>query len=404
LEKLLRKRSSSHEEVFRTYKEITSPGVARLAIQTIRNLLHHMAIVQRKDEHSMHRYMAIVNDMNTAGIDLTRSEWAAAVHFVGRGSHRGTDIDVADALHLWREMEQDAGIVSTHAHFNILFDIATKAGKYALAEMILQEINRRQLPVNRYLRLSYLYYQGLRRDGNAVRAAYKDLVDVGHVVNTAALNTLISALILAHEPHAAELVFARMKRLHASKTLSHPPRVSWRDARSLSKLLAAAFKHTAKDSELRGRMQEIVSIAPDAITFKLLVKHHATTSGDIDRVAALLDEMQAAHFPLDVSIFHHLFRGFGLHGGIRYSAWTRFRLENTWDAYLAAVEHHVKGFDEFKLSIVVLVLGAYKKCAKSERVVEVWREMRKRWEPGKEEVEAVYARVGRTVARWLDDG
>ncbi|KAK5182169.1 hypothetical protein LTR16_010282, partial [Cryomyces antarcticus] len=163
----------------------------------------------------MERYLSIVDDMKEAGIPMTVAEWNTAVAFAGRWYERVTAAEVENALHIWKEMEHQAGVQGTNVTFNILFDIATKAGKYVLAEMIMKEMQKRNLKYNRYFRFGLIYYYGLRADGDGVRRAYKDFVEAGEIVDTAVMNCVMVSLIRAGEPTAAEEVFLRMKRLNA---------------------------------------------------------------------------------------------------------------------------------------------------------------------------------------------
>ncbi|OCL10809.1 hypothetical protein AOQ84DRAFT_374562, partial [Glonium stellatum] len=222
LRSLLEDEESPHEEIFSCYQQLPYPRVSYLHTSTIRLLLHCLAIVERKDEVSMQRYLSILDDMKAADISISTSEWSTAIHFAGRCFKRVTQAEVDSALYIWKEMEQEAGVQGTYVTFNILFDIAVRAGKFELAERIMKEMEARNLRFSRYFRTGLMLYHGRRHDGEGVRKAYRDLVDAGEIVDTAIMNAVIASLMRAGEPAAGEHVFARMKTLHASKARAGP--------------------------------------------------------------------------------------------------------------------------------------------------------------------------------------
>ncbi|EON62745.1 hypothetical protein W97_01970 [Coniosporium apollinis CBS 100218] len=384
---LLHDEESSHELVYDTYRLLSFPRVSYLTLPTIRRLLHHLAVVEHKNEASMLRYLSIIDDMKAANIPMLRSEWTSAIAFAGRCFRKVTSAEVESALYIWREMENEAGIRGREVTFNVLFDVATKAGKFVLAEMILKEMRARNLHFSRYTRTGLIYYHGLRGDGNGVRNAYKELVESGEIVDAVVLNCVMASLIRAGEPSAAEQVFLRMKKMHASKTGVKPAPRHWREKRELAKTLTRLTQEMRKDPEASRKLQDDWPIAPDAQTFRILIKHHALTSGNIDRITELLDEMSLMNIPVDPMAFTLLLSGFQIHGGIRYSSWTRVRLERLWIFLKVTLEED----EEFRLerSMTSRVLRAYAKCSSRERTMEIWEEIKSMWASRLEDVDHV---------------
>ncbi|KAJ9642419.1 hypothetical protein H2201_004812 [Coniosporium apollinis] len=384
---LLHDDESSHELIYNTYRSLSFPRVSYLTLPTIRRLLHHLAVVEHRNEASMLRYLSIIDDMKAANIPMLRSEWTSAITFAGRCFRKVTSAEVESALYIWREMENEAGVKGRDVTFNVLFDVATKAGKFVLAEMILKEMRARNLHFSRYTRTGLIYYHGLRGDGNGIRNAYKELVESGETVDAVALNCVMASLIRAGEPSAAEQVFFRMKKMYASKTGVKPPPRHWREKRELAKTLTRLTQEMRKDPEARRKLQDEWPIAPDAQTFRILIKHHALTSGNIDRVTELLDEMSLMDIPVDSMAFTLLLSGFQIHGGIRYSSWTRVRLERLWIFLKATLEED----ENFRLerSMISRILRAYAKCSSRERTMEIWEEIKSMWTSGPEDVDYV---------------
>lgn len=387
LEELLKDKETPHDHLYDTYRALPYPRAAYVSDKVMHVLLQHLSVVEYKSEASMLRYLAIVEDAKAAGLTLSVSEWTSAIAFAGRCLKKISSTEVESALSLWKEMENEAGIRGNKVTFNVLFDIATKAGKFVLAEMIMKEMESRNLKFNRYFRTGLIYHYGLRADGDGVRKAYRDLVDAEEIVDTTVISCVVASLLKCGEAVAAEQVFERAKRLHVEKSHLPLPPQHWRQRRDLGRMLDRAAQDLRAIHDLglrqqtRRKVQDTVSLAPNIKTYKVLVYHHAVVSGDIDRVTELVDEMQFWDIRLHGSIFLYLFKGFSIHGGVLYTSWTRRRLENTWAAYNKAVDMLTPDV-YISRSSSVLALRAYSKCAGHERTLQIWEGIRKKWRPG----------------------
>ncbi|KAF2471673.1 uncharacterized protein BDR25DRAFT_22181 [Lindgomyces ingoldianus] len=398
LVELLVDEETPHKEVYSTYKLLPSPGVVYLDIKTIRALLHHLSIVERADQLSMQRFLSILDDMKDAHIHIIRSEWTSAIYFAGRFMGKVSEDEVESSLFIWREMEKRAGLKGGTVTMSVLFDICVKAGKYTLAEAFLKEIQARKLKIHRHFRVSLIYYYGVLQNGNGVRKTYQDLVSAGDIVDTVVMNAVIAALFRAGEPAAAEHVFERMKRLHATKKNPKPPPRRWRDARKFGLDLTYNGRrfHEQKDAEALKNAQDFAPIAPDTRTYGLLIRHYAAIAGNIDRVTELLNEMHLNSIPPDGTIFIVILYGFSSFGGVRYSSWTRDRLESLWQQYLQATQIGAQRTWISSMAVVA-ALKAFKKCTDSERTLKAWEEVRRVWDPTPEEVEMCLKALRRLV-------
>ena len=394
IEKLLQDDESSHDEIFKIYKMLPSPGVVYMTQETLRALLHHMSIVERPTPLAMQRYLSLLDDMKNAHIHIIRSEWTSAIYLTGRAMGAVSTDHLQSALHLWRDMEHRAGVKGGFVTLNVLFDISVKAGKYQLAETFLQELKKRKLPLHRHFRVSRIYYYGIMQNGNGVRDTYQDLVKAGDIVDTVVLNAVIAALIRAGEPGAAEHVFERMKRLHSGRSVAAPGHAfftrTWRHRRALGLHLtheARVYKRLDDEDALK-ELQDYAPVAPNSRTYALLIRHQAGVAGDINRVYDLMQEMRYNSVPLEGTVFITIFHGFSKFGGIRYSEWTRDKLEKIWARYLKALQD---GLERTWISTmaVIAALKAFAKCADVDRTMQAWEEIRKMWQPNEEELETV---------------
>jgi pentatricopeptide repeat protein len=407
LDTLLKDDEAPHEELFDTYRKLQSPGVVYLDTNTIRALLHHLAIVERPTPAAAQRFLSILDDMKMAHIHIIRSEWTSAIHLTGRAMGTVSEDDLQSSLRLWQDMEHRAGLKGGYVTFNVLFNIAVKAGKYTLAETFMKEMQARNLPMHRHHRVALLYYYGVLQNGNAVRKAYLDLVSAGDIVDTVVMNAVIASLMRAGEPSAAEHVFERMKRLHAERTPTAPGHMffnrNWRDRRVLGMRFrdeSRRLKSEGNDEELK-QLQGFAPISPDSRTYGILIRHHAAVAGNIDRVSELLEEMKWNTVQLDGTIFIVIFHGFNSFGGVRYTSWTASRLERIWHQYLKALN---KDLERTWLSslAVIAALRAFGRCATPERILKAWEEIRELWQPNEQELEAALMVLRKLVPSQLD--
>ncbi|MCJ1225470.1 hypothetical protein MMC12_002119 [Toensbergia leucococca] len=380
LESLLNDKSITHATIFEAYKALPFPGVVCLSDSVRWQLFHRLAVIETKDQASMLRYLSIVEDMKVARLPLTTWQWNSAIAYAGRCLVRVSATEVESALRIWKEMEQDAGIKSNHVTFNILFDIAARAGKFVLAEMILKEMEAREFEINRYGSVGFIFYSGLKGDGDGVRKAYRDFVTSSNIVDTMVLNCVICSLIRAGELPAAEQVYERMKQIWSSKTGARLPPLNWKGTRDLGHALETVRVRWKNNPEKIQEVQLQQFLAPNVRTYVVFLEHHANRTGELQRITTLLNEMQFLGIPMHGRIFVKLFKGFAKHGGIRYSSWTRSKLERVYESLLQTLD---QGLEDVRLEkwMIKWALMAFAKCDGMERMWEVWEELRGRWEP-----------------------
>jgi pentatricopeptide repeat protein len=388
LQTALRDFSKDPDEIYQLYRALPEPRAPYLESKTRHRMLRHLAVVERKDEHSMLRYLSVIDDMKGTAIPLTTSEWTSVISFAARYVGKSTELEVEAALHMWREMEHIAGVKGNDATFNVLFDVACKAGKFTLAEMIYKEMEKRGFEFNRFHHVSLIYYYGLKQNGDGARAAYKALIEAGEIVDTVVLNSMISALIGAHEANAAENIYERMKRNHLEHSGSQLPPKDYKARRQINRILMQMAK-VAKVDRSKGReFQQRSIIAPDVHTFRILVNYFAVRAGELDKTAKFLDEMKWFELPVHGALFLALLKGFAIHGGIRYTHWTEERLESVWKSFLGALDGKAENL-YISRWMVTWALRAFAKCSGKSRTIEVWEEIRQKWDPGEADLDFV---------------
>ena len=400
--KILEDSDCTHEEAFEAYSALPFPGVAHISEHIRRLLFRRISVMEKKCKDSMLRYLSVVDDMKAANLPMTQAEWNSAIAFCGQCFARIKDEDLESAFRTWIEMRDEANVQHGNVTFNILFDIAAKAGRFALAEKILQEMEAKELSINRYARVGIIYYHGLKGDGEGVRRAYRELVEAGEIVDTVVLNCVIASLIKAGEPAAAEQVYERMKRMLSKHTGRPIPSLNWREVRDLGRVLDRAARQFKSHPARLQQLQDEQFLAPNLHTYAIFVEHHVSTTGEFRRIAALLTEMQHLGVPMHGRIFIKLFKGFAYHGGIRYSSWTKARLESVWTSLLDVLDQRLNDV-RIRKWMVIWIVRAFECCAGRERTLEVWTELRKMWEPGSGEVEAVMGTLKDILKVELDE-
>ena len=391
LMRVLEEEDVEQRRVFEAYSALPFPGVAYLDDVARHLLLRRMSRVELKSQKSMMRFLSVIDDMKSADIGIIEAEWNSAISFVGRCFVRVTAVEVEAALRMWKEMEEDAGVSSGHVTFNILFDIATKAGKYVLAEMILKEMASRNLHLNRFAHVGLIFYHGIKQDGQGVRKAYRELVEAGHVIDNVVLDCVIASFLRAGELPAAGQLYERRKRLFAEKSNTRVPHMieNWRRMRELGNVLDKAKLVWKENPQKLQQIQAEQYLGPSLRTYSIFIEHHVSVSGELRCVTNMLDEMQSFGIPMHGRVFVKIFKGFAYHGGVKYTSWTRARLESVWSALRSALDSEIDGVSIEKW-MVVWIMRAFTKCCGKERALELWAEMKLRWEPEPGELNAVH--------------
>jgi pentatricopeptide repeat protein len=213
------------------------------------------------------------------------------------------------------------------------------------------------------------------------------------------LNAMISALLGAGEPQAAESIYDRMKKIHAERTDTRLPPWDFKKRRIINSRLLKWAKISRDHPERQEIFQNRTIIAPDIRTYRILIHHSAVRAGNLEKASRLLSEMSIFKIPLHGALFLTLFKGFAVHGGIRYTQWDSKRLESVWSAFNKALDSDVEGLYISKW-MVNWVLAAFAKCSGKSRTIAVWEEIKEKWEP--EEADLDFVMSG--LRRILEDG
>lgn len=386
------------DHIYELYQRLPEPRMLYLHARFRHQLLRALGQPDERDSASMLRYFAVIADVKNTGIPLTTAEWNCAIVFATKYVGRVTDVEVDTALKLWREMELEAGIRATDVTFNILFDVATKAGNFPLAEMIYREMESRGHRYNRYHYTSLIHFFGLKHDTSGMRAAYREMVEAGEIIDTVVLNAMISGLLRSGEEAPAERIYERMKALSLGPSSTNPfspnsppilPVRTPLSDRFITQALLMLSKLSRRHPHAQPHLQDMAPLAPDLQTYRILANHYGVKRGDLGRVAAYLDDMKHFHIPLHHSIFLALFKGFARHGGYPRSPWSEQRLEGIWNALLQALDaaQEGEGGIEVRTWLAIWCLRAFAKCAGSRerRVLEVYDVLKARWALSPEE-------------------
>jgi pentatricopeptide repeat protein len=372
------------DHIYEVYQRLPEPRMLYIHSRFRHQLLRALGQPDERDSGSMLRYFEVIADVKNTGIPLTTAEWNCAISFASKYVGTVTETEVEAALRLWREMECDAGIKATNVTFNILFDVACKAGNFALAEMIYREMESRGHYYNRYHYTSLIHFFGLKHETGGMRAAYKEMVEAGEMIDTVVLNAMISGLLRSGEEAPAERLYERMKAAtlgEDSHSITAVPIRTPTSDRAITQALLMFAKIARRHPPSRAALQRMTLLAPDLQTYRILVNHYGVKRGDLAKVAAYIDEMKFFKIPLHHAIFLALFKGFAHHGGYPRSAWSERRLTGIWNALLDALDSGAAGL-EVKTWLAVWALRAFAKCSTRERVLDVYDALKARWSLG----------------------
>ncbi len=378
----------SPDDIYDIYRQLPEPRMSHLSAKLRHGLLKSFGMIERKNSQSMLRFFALVADVKASGLSLSRGEWNAAISFASRYVGRSTHTETEAALALWREMEQDAGIMGNAVTFNIMFDVASKAGNFALAEMMYKEMERRGFEFNRYHHVSLIHFFGLKMDADGVRAAYKEMVEAGEMIDALTLNCVIASLLRCGEEDAATRTYERMKATHARAP--HLPAKTYASQKAVTKVLMMFARLGKRFHDMRAGFQSAASTAPNLATYRILVNHYAVNVGDIATVARYLDEMRFFQVPLHGAIFLALFQAFHVHGGFPGSNWSEQRLKGIWGALLHAIDGNATGL-RIDTWLAMAVLQAFDKCSTADAVYMVYDSLSVRWNLAQKDVDFMTA-------------
>ncbi|OHF00722.1 pentatricopeptide repeat protein [Colletotrichum orchidophilum] len=365
------------DSIHALYAALPEPRMIHMPAKLRHRLLRIFGTPVKKETQTMLRYFSLIGDAKDCGIALRQSEWNHALALASRYVGRVTDTEAEAALQLWKEMEKLSGVKGNSVTFNILFDAASKAGNFALAEMLYEEMKKRGYSFNRFHHVSLIHFFGLREDPDGVRAAYKELVQAGEMVDTVVLNCVISSFLRCGDEDAALKVYGYMKDSY-SAAAKIPPMDPTLD-KAVIQIHSMFARVSKRIPELQPKLQELAHETPDMRTYRILIKHFAITKGNLSKTAQFLDEMPQFEVPVHGSIFLAIFEGFSKYGASPFSPWTAERLENVLQALFEAIDNKVQGL-RLDTWLMIWALRAFMKCTNNEKVLEVYEDFKQRWD------------------------
>lgn len=347
------------QHLFRLYRDIPAPGVAKLSKTSRGSLLRRLADPPNRRWADVRRYLAVVEDMVTAGLHMSPSLWASAIYLAGRGTGSGRvkRRDLVRAVGIWQQMEHLAGVPADAAVFEILFSVAVKAGQYTVAGRLEKEMASRGLVFGRYGMVTKMLYHGLSQDVRGISRTLEKFVKSGEIVDTVVLNCLCASYLRAGETRLAEGLYARMIEAQVAlrKKEHHKEDASLHNVSPVEPVLSSEFVLYRANTRKLGRLlksspvlkrlqpefhrviQDSLPMTPDTRTFYIFLRHHALQTGRFDMFMSVLHDMEDAFaVPPRHMIYMLLFEGFGLHGR-RMKDWSAKRLRLVWHSYLRAL-------------------------------------------------------------------
>ncbi|KAF3924254.1 hypothetical protein ABW21_db0204583 [Orbilia brochopaga] len=355
--------------LFEAYVKLPNPRLRYLSQEQIYGLLSKLSNIEKVDEAAMLRYLTVIDDMKTGRVPIPRVHWNVAISFVAKCYRRLTDHDLQSGLFLWREMEKVAGMPADATTFNILFHLAANSDMAHLPLMILKEMKRRRVSLDRFSYVNLITYYGGQGNGSGIRATYRELVSSGEVVDIVVLNAIMTALIEAGEPQAAENILAHLTR----------PNLRVRQTQTPGKSNARLHKDMKELRWILGQQGFDTGVgmhqsppAPNIISFAIFIDYHASETADMAKVLSILHNLSECGISAETTIFQSLFKGFSLHGRVNYSPWTLQKLNAVFEAF-------VDGGYRINRDATLWCLRAYTILAGKEKAEGMWQAVRDRW-------------------------
>lgn len=360
------------EYIWNLYQSLPEPRMLHLPAP-VRHRLMKVIGQEKRNHQSMLRYFSAVADIQNSGLRLIPAEWNQGLSLAGRHVGQTSTTELEAVMKLWNKMETDSDVKANAITFNVLFDVASKAGNYVLADMLYKEMERRGFTFNRYHHVSLIHFFGLKRDGDGIRAAYKEMVMAGEMIDSTVLNCVMVGFLRCGEEYAAERLYERMKSAHIrAPKMPYRNYMSDRVVTKVLKMFSKVSKQ-ADDNELHNHFQQLSPVVPDIKTYDIMLTHFALRTSGMDKVAQYLDDMKWFRIPMHGAIFLTLFKGFAQHGRMN-PAWSPGRLEKVYKALVSARHDNVHGI-YIGVWMAKWVLRAFNKCDGEARMWEVWAEL-----------------------------
>ncbi|KAI1940898.1 hypothetical protein LOZ52_005157 [Ophidiomyces ophidiicola] len=349
---LLQDRSSSNEVIFNAYTSLPAPRITYLSPRYRTTLLYRFAKPRQRDPVAALRFLGMIDDMCNASLDMSPSLWASAISLAGKKLDKVSKISFQAALDVWRRMEFEGKVDSNCVVFNILFDLAIKAGQFKVADKIILEMQNRRIDFSRFGKVTQIFYLGMQGDAEGVRKAYHDFVKSGELVDTTVLNCVMTSLARTGHMELAEQMYRRMQAVHktvfgenkgfkyGSYSLPSKDYASYREAsKYIGRILGVATFLHDKLPENHRKLQASLPLTPDAKTFHIFLSYHAYISGDLQRFLGYVGDMEdTLEFPPKDMVYVLLLEGFAKHGGAKNSPWNYKRLSRTWESFLSDLQ------------------------------------------------------------------
>lgn len=351
-------------ELFNLYREIPSPGVAKLPKHWRGHLLRLFSKPPNRRWGDARRYLALVEDMNKADLPMSLSLWSSAIYFAARGNGSGLVLrrDLVRAIGLWQKMEHVGGVEADGVVFSILIDCAIKSGQYTVAAGLEAHMRERGLEFDRYGAVAKIFSYGLQRNVDGISATFEEFVKSGQIVDTVVLNCVCVSYLRAGEVNTAEQIYARMLEAQRAAKGSEPsapnsesqtdPALSSQfsiyrgSTRKMGRLLKKSHALKSKLPAYHRALQDSVSMTPDTRTFYIFLRYFSRHSGQLDMFMTVLRDMESTYtVPPRHLIYMLLFEGFGIHGKHKKS-WSAERLRLIWSAYLRALRDTKSRLDD----------------------------------------------------------
>ncbi|KAF2150535.1 hypothetical protein K461DRAFT_280539 [Myriangium duriaei CBS 260.36] len=400
LEEQLARQSPDLKSVFETYSRLPEPRISYLYPRTVTSLLQMLRQVQVKTAEIVKQYFAVMDDMVRSGLAPSMRDFTSGLVFVGKTAGINPGYGLARALKIFRRMEQYGIRRADIFTFNTLGDLALRAHRLDVFRDLLRELSYRKIPHDRYTWLLKLRYWGLRNNANRIKRTYREMVAEGELIDTVVLNCVIRQLIIVHDAFTAEKTFERMKDIESSKPQEEraTPPEEWNKQIQLAKMLRYAswlFRH---DHENLKKLQHATPTSPNTYTYRMIVKHHCITTGNLHRVVDLLEEMQQRGLLITRPIFWMVFNGFERNTSGKFSPWNISQLDSMFELFV----HYVKLSRETKKSetsqkydyrcdlngrTIEKLVRAYAQHSDGARLRQIWETIRPMWKATKATIE-----------------
>lgn len=317
------------DNVFECYMALPQPRPRYIKPLDLEKLLSVYKAGPKHRIETMVQYRRILDDLMLADMPIShREEFAKLSYIVMSGRYsRIEERTLSNGLEELRTLDERGVISKDPTPFNILMTAAIGSGESQILYKIIAEMKVRQVCPDRFTFINLITFYGKRRDKKTAMKVYSKFVESEEITDSTVLSALVACLVRCGDIAGAKSVLNFVEtRADAN---------NWRNESLSSKARSILTRNLKMIALNRRRMrdrkeklpvpEDSIFVTPTIAIYQSFLSYY-TANGDFHALCDIMDRMHHFGLPLQRA-YLLMFKGFYMHGNMRYSEWTLDCLE-----------------------------------------------------------------------------